>query len=79
MVTIEAVMWFLASWFVLSVVISIALGQLMRYNTAADDREAEEVAQRKQVVRYLRKKMSKTDPAVKPSEILESRNKRSAR
>ncbi|HCU54789.1 MAG TPA: hypothetical protein DIC36_11120 [Gammaproteobacteria bacterium] len=54
MVTMENIGWFILAWIVASVVVSVILGQLLRYNSASDDQEANDVLNRKQVVRYMR-------------------------
>jgi hypothetical protein len=54
MVTVESIGWFILAWIVASVVVSVILGQLLRYNSASDDQEANDVLNRKQVVRYMR-------------------------
>jgi len=54
MVTMVSIGWFLLAWFVVSAVVSLAVGQLLRCNTASDDQEADDVMNRKQVVRYMR-------------------------
>jgi Tfp pilus assembly protein PilN len=54
MVTVESIGWFILAWVVASVVVSVILGQLLRYNSASDDQEANDVLNRKQVVRYMR-------------------------
>jgi Tfp pilus assembly protein PilN len=54
MVTVESIGWFILAWIVASVVVSMILGQLLRYNSASDDQEANDVLNRKQVVRYMR-------------------------
>ena len=46
--------WILLAWFVVSIVVSVILGQLLQYNAASDDQEANDVLNRKQVVRYMR-------------------------
>jgi hypothetical protein len=46
--------WFLLAWLVVSLVVSVVLGQLLRHNSAAVDQEADDVVNRKKVVRYMR-------------------------
>lgn len=54
MLTMVNVGWILLAWFVVSIVVAVILGQLLRYNAASDDQEASDVLNRKQVVRYMR-------------------------